>query len=151
MKINHLVLCAPVGLRLWLFLRITILMVYLMAKKFVHGLYCSCGKTKDTLIPCQHLIRVLRYCAKIKFCDASVQKRVPVVLKYEFLKQGYSGWKEGYTGIENIFHLKARRIVGQSSRSCSKRKRRYEKKGRLEDKEQNWKKKEEDWSRADLP
>ena len=106
-------------------------------KKFVHGLYCSCGKTKDTLIPCQHLIRVLRYCAKIKFCDASVQKRVPVVLKYGFLKQGYSGWKDNYTGIENIFHLKARRIVGQSSRSCSKRKRRYEKNGKARELEQS--------------
>ena len=100
------------------------------SKRFVHGLYCSCGKTKDTLIPCQHLIKVLRYCAKIKFCDASIQKRVPVVLKHEFLKQGYSGWKENYTGVENIFHLKSRRLVGQSSKSYSKRKRRYEKKGK---------------------
>ena len=97
-------------------------------KNFVHGLYCSCGRTKDTLIPCQHLIAVLRFSAKIKFCDTSIEKRVPAMLKCEFLKQGYSGWKENYTGVKSIFRLESKRIVGQSPRSCSRRKRRYEKK-----------------------
>ena len=53
---------------------------------------------------------------------------MPVVLKHEFIKQGYGWWKENYTDVENIFNLKSRRLVGKSSKSYSKRKRRYEKK-----------------------
>ena len=85
-------------------------------------------ENKGYIIPCQHLIAVLRFCAKIKFCDASIEKRVPEKLKYESLKRGYNGWKKGYTGMVNIFRLESKRVVGQSPRSCTKRTKRYEKK-----------------------